>query len=92
MPILKKILPFVANRNGEVRIRNRLYPEDRFSESVGYWHALLEKQLSACGEPDAYPQDGMCKKCVFLRMQISIHLRCTVNTSVFQQIQNDVNR
>ena len=82
----------MANRNGEVRIGNRLHAEDRFSESVDDWHALLEKQLSACGEPDAYPQDGMCKNCVLLYMQISIHLRCTVNTSVFQQIQNDVNR
>lgn len=53
---------------------------------------LLQARFQACGEPNAYPQDGMCKSAFFSTVGKSVHLRCTVSTRVLQPVSNRVNR
>ena len=60
------------------------------------WQIATTRSLQAgfqvCGEPNAYPQDGMCKSAFFSTVGKSVHLRCTVSTRVLQPVSNRVNR
>jgi hypothetical protein len=46
----------------------------------------LQTRFQVCGEPNAYPQDGMCKKPIFSADAKSVHLQCTVATMVLQPV------
>ena len=60
------------------------------------WQIATTRSLQAgfqvCGEPNAYPQDGMCRSAFFSTVRKSVHLRCTVSTRVLQPVSNRLNR
>jgi len=58
------------------------------------WQIATTRSLQAgfqvCGEPNAYPQDGMCKNPIFSAVAKSVHLPCTVSIRVLQPVSNRI--